>query len=564
MRIALAQFNSTVGDIKNNTAKMQKISAKAYELGADIVVFPELAVCGYPPEDLLLKPHFLNDNRLAVEYLAQHLLQEKVGAGDITVVTGFAQAHQKERFNSLAVLQSGKINKIYRKCILPNYGVFDERRYFSAGSEAAVMNIHGLKIGFTICEDIWHIDSLNDVIGKMPELDILINISASPFHIGKIEQRKQILRRCARSFNCHVAYSNLIGGHDELIFDGRSMFLDSAGQIICQAKEFDEDLLMAQVTKDKNEKVRLKTINTGQAATTEAAIEPSEEIYNALVLGTSDYVNKNGFSRVIIGLSGGIDSSVTAAIAVDALGAKNVVGITMPTKFNSPDTVKDAQILADNLDVEFHTLPIETVLQGFDTLLNKMPGWNKNGIAYENLQARIRGTILMSLSNQYRYLVLATSNKSEAAVGYSTLYGDSAGGFAILKDIPKTMVYELARYINKIHTYNGTQPIPESVIKRQPTAELKENQKDSDSLPPYDILDKILKGYVEQDKSVNQLIEQGLPEEIVNRVINMVDRSEYKRRQSPPGIKITPKAFGKDRRMPITNLYTFEKLPDKQ
>ncbi len=538
MRIALAQFNALVGDIQGNTEKMKKLSTKAYDLGADIVVFPEMSVCGYPPEDLLLKRHFLEGNRLAVEDLAKSCPR-------ITVMAGFAEVSEEGCFNSLAVLQNGKITRIYRKSILPNYGVFDERRYFRPGTEAVRIMINGMAIAVTICEDIWRLKWMDSFLGEIPRIDVIINISASPFHIGKIKQRQEILSQCAKHFNCAVAYCNLVGGQDELVFDGRSMFVDSSGQVVCEAKSFEEDILLADYKNSKFE-VRNSKFRQGQ-------MQPIAEVYGALILGTRDYVHKNGFSKAIVGLSGGIDSSLTAAIAVDALGAGNVIGVTMPSKYNSPDTVKDAQILADNLDIEFHNLPIETVLNQFDQLLGKMSQWNNTGIAYENLQARIRGCILMSLSNQFGHLVLTTSNKSETAVGYATLYGDTAGGFAILKDVPKTMVYQIAEYVNKLH---HREIIPSSVIERPPSAELRENQKDSDSLPPYDILDKILVGYVEEDKAVAELLKDGLPKDAVNRVVNMVDRNEYKRRLSPPGIKITPRAFGKDRRMPITNLYS--------
>ncbi|MBN2456808.1 MAG: NAD+ synthase [Sedimentisphaerales bacterium] len=546
MRLALAQFNASVGDIKGNVNRMQNLSIKAFELGADIVVFPEMSVCGYPPEDLLLKEQFLKDNRLAVEHLAK-------SCPDITIIAGFAEANENDCYNSLAVLQEGQVKEIYHKNILPNYGVFDEQRYFRPGTEALCMNISDLTFGFTICEDIWQQELLDSLLANSPPRDIIINISASPFHTGKIQQRQQILCQCAKHFNCAVAYCNLIGGQDELVFDGRSMFVDSSGHIVCQAKAFEEDMLMADFsTVNNNGGINVKSLKNYKACNS-TPIDSIAEIYNALILGTKDYVRKNNFSKVIIGLSGGIDSSLTAAIAVDALGAKNVVRITMPSNFNSPETIKDAQILAENLDIEFYSVPIETVLDKFNGLFSKFDKWTTDGIAYENLQARIRGCILMSLSNQYGYLVLTTSNKSETAVGYATLYGDTAGGFAILKDVPKTMVYQLAEYINKIHHH---EVIPVTVITRPPSAELRENQKDIDSLPQYDRLDRVLKGYVEEDKSASQLIEEGLPKTVVKQVINMVDRSEYKRRQSPPGIKITPKAFGKDRRMPITNLYT--------
>lgn len=548
MRLALAQFNASVGDIKGNVNRMQDLSVKAFELGADIAVFPEMSVCGYPPEDLLLKKQFLKDNRLAVEHLAKN-------CPDITIITGFAEANEKGYYNSLAVLREGQVRKIYHKSVLPNYGVFDERRYFRPGTEAVYMKIGSLTFGFTICEDIWRLKWMDCLFEKTPPINIIINISASPFHTGKIEQRQQILSQCAKHFNCAVAYCNLVGGQDELVFDGRSMFVDSSGQIICQAKAFEEDMLMADFsTVNNNGGVNVKSLKNYEACNS-TPIDSIIEVYNALILGTKDYVRKNNFSKVIIGLSGGIDSSLTAAIAVDALGAKNVAGITMPSKFNSSETIKDAQVLADNLDIEFYSVPIETVLDKFNSLFGKFDKWTTDSLAYENLQARIRGCILMSLSNQYGFLVLTTSNKSETAVGYATLYGDTAGGFAVLKDVPKTMVYQLAEYVNRIHHH---EVIPVTVINRPPSAELREIQKDTDSLPPYDVLDRILAGYVEQDKSASELVKDGLPKKTVDRVIAMVDRNEYKRRQSPPGIKITPKAFGKDRRMPITNLYTFE------
>ena len=551
MRLALAQFNASVGDIKGNVNRMQNLSIKAFELGADIVVFPEMSVCGYPPEDLLLKEQFLNDNRLAVEYLAKN-------CPDITIITGFPEANEKGYYNSLAVLQEGCIKNIYHKNILPNYGVFDENRYFRPGTEALCMNIDGLAFGFTICEDIWQQELIDSLLVNSPPMDIIINISASPFHTGKIQQRQQILSQCAKHFNCTVAYCNLVGGQDELVFDGRSMFVDSSGQIICQAKAFEEDMLMADFSAvNSNDGINVKSLKNYEAR---PPTDSTAEVYNSLVLGTKDYVRKNNFSKVVIGLSGGIDSSLTAAIAINTLGAKNVVGITMPSKFNSPETIKDAQILADNLDIEFYSVPIETVLDKFNSLFGKFDKWTTEAIAYENLQARIRGCILMSLSNQYGYLVLTTSNKSETAVGYATLYGDTAGGFAVLKDVPKTMVYQLAEYVNRIHHH---EVIPVTVINRPPSAELREIQKDTDSLPPYDVLDRILVGYVEQDKSASDLVKDGLPEKTIDRVIAMVDRNEYKRRQSPPGIKITPKAFGKDRRMPITNLYTSERFNGK-
>ncbi|MBW8041423.1 MAG: NAD+ synthase [Planctomycetes bacterium] len=545
MRIALVQFDASVGDIKGNTAKIQRLCGKAFELGADVVVFPEMAVCGYPPEDLLLKKQFLNDNRLAVEQLAGCSFET-------TIVVGFAETDGEQCFNSAAVLKKGEIKKIYRKTLLPNYGVFDEQRYFKPGNEPVVVEIKGIKVILTICEDIWQLEWLDELLKDYSNNDIILNISASPFHTGKIKQRQLILKRCAKHFNCAIAYCNLVGGQDELVFDGRSMFVDSSGRVLCQAKAFEEDLLLANISIDPSKKVRVEAVNPSDSSPS-TPWDVEAEVYNALLLGTRDYIRKNGFSKVIVGLSGGIDSSLTAAIAVDALGAGNVVGVTMPSKFNSSETIGDAKKLADNLGIEFHTIPIGAVLDTFDKSLGDVRGWTKDGTAFENLQARIRGCILMSLSNQFSNMVLTTGNKSETAVGYSTLYGDTAGGFAVLKDVPKTMVYELAEYVNKKHQL---EVIPVSVMERQPTAELKENQKDTDTLPEYDVLDEILKGYIEQEKSLSQIMNEGTPENVAKQVISMVDRNEYKRRQSPPGIKITPKAFGRDRRMPVTNHYT--------
>jgi NAD+ synthase (glutamine-hydrolysing) len=545
LRIGLAQINASVGDIDGNIRKMKAFCANASKLNVDILVFPEMAVCGYPPEDLLLKKHFFEDNKQAVEQLAKDCSEK-------TVIVGFAEMTNDGYFNSLAILEKGVVKKIYRKLILPNYGVFDERRYFRPGRGSVTATINGHVVIPTICEDIWQLEWIDKFIGQITRKDLIINISASPFNTGKIGQRKEILSRCAKYFDCAVAYCNLVGGQDELVFDGRSMFLDRKGIVICQAKGFEEDLLVADVDSDSGGKVHPLSYSNVPIRPVRKRADPISDVYRALVIGTRDYVRKNGFSKAIVGMSGGIDSSLTAVIAVDALGTENVIGITMPSRFNTPETVSDAGKLAQNLGIEMHTIPIGAIIDEFDETLGRVKGWSNSGVAYENLQARIRGTILMSLSNQFSYLVLTTGNKSETAVGYCTLYGDTAGGFAVIKDVPKTMVYELVRYVNKIHQ---RQIIPKSVIEHPPSAELRENQKDTDSLPEYDLLDQILKGYIEEDKSSQQLTQEGLSEDVVNRVIRMVDRNEYKRRQSPPGIKITPKAFGKDRRMPITNLY---------
>ena len=443
MRAALGQFNPCVGDIAGNVNKMHTMRAEAAGLGVDVLIFPEMCVCGYPPEDLLLKKHFLDDNRSAVE-------QVSADCAKMTVIAGFAEADGNKSYNSLAVLQGGGIQKIYRKNVLPNYGVFDEQRYFQPGAEPAVIEIDGLNLVLTICEDIWQLERLDDFLKSIGRKDVIINISASPFHVGKISQRQQILAQCAKHFDCAVAYCNLVGAQDEIVFDGRSMFVDTQGAIVSQAKAFAEDLIVADVTLTGDKGLRIKSVKPAEPYTGKA-MEPIAEVYDALVLGTSDYVAKNGFEKVIIGLSGGIDSSVVAAIAADALGAENVVGITMPSKFNTPETIADAQKLADNLGITFLAVPIGDVLEKFNETLGALSGWDDSGIAYENLQARIRGTILMSLSNQFGYLVLTTGNKSETAVGYSTLYGDTAGGFAVIKDVPKTMVYELADFVNKTH-----------------------------------------------------------------------------------------------------------------
>jgi NAD+ synthase (glutamine-hydrolysing) len=539
--VALGQFDGVVGDLAGNAEKMRKMYRRALADEVDLLVFPELAVCGYPPEDLLLKKHFLDDNRSTLEKLA-------VDCPEMTIIVGFAESYQDNCYNAAAALRNGTVIRIYRKGLLPNYGVFDEQRYFRAGAEPIIIDLKGLTLAITICEDIWNLDWLANFLGPNKQIHMVLNASASPYHVGRTEQRQQLLSGCATRLNCAVCYCNLVGGQDELIFDGRSMFTDSTGKIVAMAKAFDEDLLIADVTLAGNKTIQVKPAGPPVPQPT----DPVDEVYQALVLGTGDYARKNGFKKVLLGLSGGIDSSVTAAIAAAALGAESVLGISMPSKFNSPETRSDAEKLAENLGIEFMTIPIEPILERFDHALRSVPGWDNEGIAYENLQARIRGGILMSLSNQFGALVLTTGNKSETAVGYATLYGDTAGGFAVMKDVPKTLVYKLAEHINE---NAGREIIPADVITRAPSAELRADQKDSDSLPEYDLLDTVLRGYVEEDKSAQQLIESGLPQDVVRRVIGLVDRNEYKRRLSPPGPRITPKAFGKDRRLPITNRY---------
>lgn len=539
MRIAMAQINSVVGDLQGNAEKILSFYDKAVQSNADLVVFPELSLCGYPPEDLLHKPHFLKENIEAAKQLALHI-------DKATAIVGFAEPKNCYCHNSAAVISEGKIQKIYRKSLLPNYSVFDEVRYFEPGNEPLAIEIAGFKIAVTICRDIWEVDWLKKFLKELGEIDLLVNISASPFRLGKFHLRQSVIKDVANQFDCAVCYCNMVGGQDELIFDGKSCIIDAEGTNNAQAKGFCEDMLIADIKKE-NSSVKIDSHSPKPSK----AIQ-MEDIYNALVLGTRDYTVKNGFQKVLLGLSGGIDSSVVAAIAADALGSKNVIGITMPSKFNKTETKSDAAKLAENLGIEFMTIPIQDIVDRFDESLRTVPGWNGSGIAYENLQARIRGTILMTLSNKFGAMVLTTGNKSETAVGYSTLYGDTAGGFAVIKDILKTKVYDLARYIN---ARAEKEIIPVSIIDRAPSAELREDQKDSDSLPDYDLLDKILSGYVEEDKSVGQLIDSHLPKEDVIRVAGLVDRNEYKRRQSPPGVKITAKAFGKDRRLPITNRY---------
>jgi len=542
VRVALAQFDAVVGDLAGNVRRMSRMYRRATEAKVELLAFPELAICGYPPEDLLHKKHFLADNRRAVEDLA-------AACPELTLVVGFAEAADGRCYNSAAVLQAGRISRVYRKSMLPNYGVFDEQRYFRPGNQPLLITLGPMNIALTICFDIWNIDWLAQFLDGLDPIHLILNISASPFYLGKISKRERLVAACAERFGCAVGYCNLVGGQDELIFDGRSMFADSTGRVVAKAAAFDEDMMIVDVSLADRSKVRVRPVTTPRAQPADLL----DELYQALVLGTRDYARKNGFSKVLLGLSGGVDSSVTAAVAAAALGPENVTGVSMPSRFNSPETRSDAEKLAHNLGIEFHTIPIEPILECFHQALGTVSGWDNQGLAFENLQARIRGCILMSLSNQFGSLVLTTGNKSETAVGYATLYGDTAGGFAVIKDVPKTLVYALAERINQLA---GTQVIPQDVMTRPPSAELRLGQKDSDSLPDYDLLDEILKGYVEQDKSARDLVASGLPEAVVNKVIRMVDRNEYKRRLSPPGVKITPKAFGKDRRLPITNHYT--------
>lgn len=549
MRIAIGQINPTLGDFEANVKKISSFINKALKERADIITFPELSLSGYPPEDLLFKESFVSKSLKAIDEVAK-------SAGDIVVVLGSPYSDKNNKIrNSAVIARNGKIMDIYNKIELPNYGVFDEKRYFEQGCEIRVYRIGDLILGINICEDIW-LDNVTEEQVKMGA-DFILNISASPYHTGKREIRYNLIKTKAKRLNVHIAYTNLVGGQDELIFDGGSFVVDNHGKIIASARDFEEDLLITDLDiKPKGLKIygvtllgnckKHKTIKRARRA---GELKEIEEINKALTLGTRDFILKNGFKRVVIGLSGGIDSGLTAAIACNAIGNKNVVGISMPSRFSSKATRDDARRLAKNLKIKFYEFPIDKIFESYLKEFQNVLGKSKSGVAEENIQARIRGNILMGLSNKYGWLVLTTGNKSEVSCGYCTLYGDTAGGFAVIKDLYKTNVYKLSNYLNR-----KNEIIPKSIIKRPPTAELRENQRDQDSLPPYDILDKILKAYIERRENFKKIANNNrLAEELVLSVIKMVDRSEYKRRQSPPGIKITPTAFGKDRRMPITN-----------
>jgi len=553
LRIALAQINCILGDLEGNLRKINEYIKKAKELKVDIISFPELALCGYPPEDLLLKPKFVDDNL--------ERLKELIGSIDeIVVILGFVDREGSDLYNSAAVIYDKKIKGIYHKILLPNYGVFDEKRYFKAGDKHFVFKYGRFIFGVSICEDIWYREGS---VRKQALLgaEVLFNINASPYHSGKIKEREEIVKNQAKENKVIIAYTNLVGGQDELVFDGQSMVVDEEGKVIGRAEAFKEDLLVLDLDIPKSKRRTTKPVITitdklvlkKRVALPEKKIkppEPIEEIYQALLLGVGDYVSKNGFQQVVIGLSGGIDSSLVATLACDALGKENVCGVFMPSPYTSRESEEDANLLVKNLGIRLINVPIEQIYKSYLLLLEPNFGGLEEDITEENIQARIRGNILMALSNKFGWLVLTTGNKSEMSTGYATLYGDMAGGFSVIKDVPKTLVYKLAKYRNSISPV-----IPERILTKEPSAELKPNQKDKDTLPPYEILDPILKAYIEEDKDRNEIISLGFDTPTVKKVISMVDKSEYKRRQAPPGIKITPKAFGKDRRMPITNKY---------
>jgi NAD+ synthase (glutamine-hydrolysing) len=579
LRIALAQVNPSVGDLEGNTRLIVEWIGRARDQGADLVVFPELAVPGYPPEDLLLKPSFIQAN------LRQ--LDRVVAASEgIAVICGFVDLDD-DIYNAAAFAFDGQQRGVYHKVYLPNYGVFDEERYFQRGRRCPVFEYAGIKIGVTICEDAWYPAGPLSLQAQMGA-ELLININGSPYHRGKRRQRETMIATRAMDSRAFLAWVNTVGGQDELVFDGNSLVLDPDGELIAHARSFEEELLVADIDTgsvfgERLHDTRLRREAQGPvhldldleevlvsakprpvpppphlAPITEPLDGPAE-VYRALVLGTHDYLVKaSPHQKAVLGLSGGIDSSLTAAVAVDAIGKDNVTGVLMPSQYSSSGSLTDAEALAEALGIRTLRIPIQPAYAAFEEMLAEAFSGQEPGLAEENLQARIRGVTLMALSNKFGWLLLTTGNKSELATGYTTLYGDMAGGFAVLKDIPKTLVFELARYRNSL---SGSPVIPDSVLTKAPSAELRPDQKDEDSLPPYADLDPILQGYVEDDRSTEELIAAGHAPETVRRVVQLVDSSEYKRRQAPPGVKITPRAFGRDRRMPISNGYRQNGLP---
>lgn len=555
IRVGIAQINTTVGDLNGNAEKIIKAMASAQGRGVDVIVFPEMTVCGYPPEDLLHKNHFVQNNKKILSSL-------KKQAKGIIAIIGFVDTDKQGKlYNAAAVLSDGKVAGIYRKEHLPNYGVFDEKRYFSSGKDNPIFRIGDVRIGVNICEDIWSEDGVHTKQAKQG-IDVLINMACSPYDIGKLEVRRKLLAKRAKETKVFIVYANLVGGQDEIVFDGGSCIFDPKGRNIVSALLFQEDFLIADIKIAENKKRKIENeiclslpLNQRRfAIESKKNIEPSkqERIYKALVLGTHDYIRKNGFDRVVIGLSGGIDSALVAKIAVDALGKDKVIAVTMPSQYTSDGTRFDAERLAENLGIEFLEVPIKPIYDVYIQSLKEGFEGKPEDVAEENIQARIRGNILMGLSNKHGWIVLTTGNKSEMAVGYCTLYGDMSGGFAVIKDVYKTTVYELARLCNE---REGCGVIPQSIIDRAPSAELREGQTDQDSLPEYEVLDDILIEYVEKHSSFQKINKKIKDEEVVKKILWLVDKSEYKRRQSPPGIKITSRAFGKDWRLPITNKY---------
>ena len=562
-RVALAQINVTVGDLDGNTAKIIEYIDRARSLKADLVAFPELAITGYPPEDLIFKPQFVRDNKARMRQVVR-------ASVDIAVVVGFVDG-DSEIYDAAAVAHDGELADVYHKMLLPNYGVFDERRYFSAGSVCPVYVVSGTAVGVNVCEDIWY-DEGPAATQAAAGAEVIVTINGSPFHAGKRDERRDVLVPRAADNRVYLAYVNLVGGQDELVFDGASVVLDPSGDTIAQGSQFEEELIVADLdvgsfsssrkprpSSDGDQPSRMYAVSgfTGPDRPAIPLRQPVTydevgEVYAALVTGTRDYVTKCGFSQVLVALSGGIDSSLVTTIAADALGPDKVLAVSMPSRFSSEGSVLDAKALAENLGVELTVVPIEDAFAAYLDTLEPHFEDAEWGTAEENLQSRTRGNLIMALSNKSGRLVLATGNKSEMATGYATIYGDMAGGFAVIKDVPKTLVYRLAEYRNGL---DSGPVIPRSVLDKPPSAELRPDQKDEDSLPPYPTLDPILKAYVEDDLAYEEIVGMGYDEGTVRRVIALVDGSEYKRRQAPPGIKITPRNFGRDRRMPIANAY---------
>jgi NAD+ synthase (glutamine-hydrolysing) len=567
LRVATAQINAVVGDFKANVAKVKTWIKKARQADADLVLFPELTLTGYPPEDLLLKEGFVEKNLAALQKIVPH-------TKGITAIVGYVEPVGGKLYNSAALISNGKLLGSARKTCLPNYGVFDEKRYFHAAEGWVRFTQKGVTLGATVCEDIWFADGPGQKLCEEGDVDVLLNISSSPYHKGKGRDRETMIRSRARRYQSFVVYANLVGGQDELVFDGQSLVIDPKGKLLAHGNSFVEEMMVVDLAVQpksrmkKGARSKPQGMKTYRAALKEMAghrkkplpeqkfrrREEIEEVYEALVLGTRDYITKNGFNKVAIGLSGGVDSAMTAVIAKDALGAENVVGVLMSSPYTSVESVDDSLELAANLNIETLTLPIQDAMEAYERILADVFQGTTADSTEENIQARIRGNLLMALSNKFGWLVLTTGNKSEISVGYCTLYGDMAGGFAILKDVPKVWVYELGRWVNR---RDQKIMIPENILMREPTAELRPDQKDTDSLPPYPLLDKVLAAYIEEDQSLDHLLKMksGLSATEIRRIVTMVDRNEYKRRQGPPGIKITPKAFGRDRRLPITNRF---------
>lgn len=555
MKVALAQIDTVVGDIEGNAERAIEMIRRAEEEGAAIATLPELAITGYPPEDLLLKPSFVQANLDAMRLVAS-------ATGEVLAVFGFVDTDGKALYNAAAMCERGELVAVYRKQLLPNYGVFDEDRYFEPGTEHVLLESPEGVIGVCVCEDSW--SPTGPVISQGDAgAQIVVNINASPFHKGKLVEREAMLSERARRAKASIVYVNTVGGQDELVFDGGSVVMGADGNQVARLPQFEEafacvDVPLGETRTDGGASARrVKISSTSSGATPEPVLatplDDPEEVYEAIRLGLRDYAHKNGFSKVVLGLSGGIDSALTATIATDAMGPDAVLAVSMPSPFSSEHSVTDSEELAKNLGIELLNLPIS---EGYRTFLDSLEtsfGPHDMGVAEENLQARIRGLLLMTISNRYGHLVIATGNKSELAVGYATLYGDMAGGFAVLKDLFKVEVYDLARYRNK-----RSPVIPDAIINKAPSAELRPDQKDEDSLPPYELLDQILEAYIEDDAGVSEMIERGFDPVTVKRVVAMVDRAEYKRRQAAPGPKVTTKAFGRDRRLPITNRWRAE------